>query len=99
MVLIPFGAKIIIGKPRRTNVDELTNNRDVRFNKIYDIAGGTFGHLRRLRSLLLNDNALRELREGTFHGLRHLKYLYLYRNRIQTIHPDVFQGLPHLEQL
>ncbi|KPI96140.1 Peroxidasin [Papilio xuthus] len=73
--------------------------RDVRFNKIFDIAPGVFSHLHRLRSLLLNDNQLRDLRSGSFHGLRRLKYLYLYRNRIQHIDSDVFQGMVHLEQL
>ncbi|CAH2103852.1 unnamed protein product [Euphydryas editha] len=80
-------------------IHENNKYKDVRFNRIYDIAPGVFSHLHRLRSLLLNDNQLRELRSGCFHGLRRLKYLYLYRNRIQHIDSDVFHGMAHLEQL
>ncbi|CAH0746151.1 unnamed protein product [Diatraea saccharalis] len=72
---------------------------DVRFNKIVVIKPLTFVNLRMLRSLLLNDNQIRELISGTFAGLRRLKFLYLYRNRINHVDEDVFNALPHLEQL
>ncbi|CAG5007139.1 unnamed protein product [Parnassius apollo] len=89
----------MIHKPPYYHIIIKSDFGDVRFNKIFDIAPGVFTHLHRLRSLLLNDNQLRELRSGAFHGLRRLKYLYLYRNRIQHIDSDVFQGMIHLEQL
>ncbi|GLH03915.1 Peroxidasin, partial [Gryllus bimaculatus] len=72
---------------------------DLRFNKIRDISPNSFKDLKKLNTLLLNNNHITRLQNGVFNGLKELKYLYLYKNRMREIESKVFQGLPKLEQL
>lgn len=72
---------------------------DLRFNKIKNIPPGSFEHLKKLETLLINNNELEEIREGAFRGVHELRYLYLYRNKIHHIDPKTFKHLHKLEQL
>lgn len=80
-------------------IPQHTTLLDLRFNKIREIAPGTFKGHKSIKSLLLNDNLLTKLETGVFVGLPSLKHLYLYKNRIKFIEPKVFQGLIKLEHL
>lgn len=80
-------------------VPEDTTILDLRFNKIKAIPANTFKNLKKLNTLLLNNNHITKLENDAFNGLPELKYLYLYKNRIRLIETNAFKGLHKLEQL
>lgn len=63
------------------------------------MGAGSFHGLKKLHTLLLNDNHIRRLPLGAFEGAPNLRILYLYKNRLEHIAPGAFAGLPRLEQL
>uniref|UniRef100_A0A8C4RTY0 Peroxidasin like n=1 Tax=Erpetoichthys calabaricus TaxID=27687 RepID=A0A8C4RTY0_ERPCA len=72
---------------------------DLRFNRIREIAPGSFKKLKNLNTLLLNNNQIKRIPRKAFDDLESLKYLYLYKNEIQAIDKQAFKGLVSLEQL
>ncbi|XP_076341100.1 peroxidasin-like [Tachypleus tridentatus] len=48
---------------------------DLRFNKIKEVTANTFKNLKRLNTLLLNNNHITKIENNAFTGLKELRYL------------------------
>ncbi|XP_054710141.1 peroxidasin-like [Uloborus diversus] len=72
---------------------------DLRFNKIREVKRDSFKNLKKLNTILLNNNHITKIEDEAFRGLGELRYLYLYKNRIKTIAGTAFKGLKKVEQL
>lgn len=80
-------------------VPSTTTILDLRFNKIKEVPKNAFVNLKKLNTLLLNNNHIIKVDDNAFNGLKELRYLYLYKNKIRTIGSQAFKGLHKLEQL
>ncbi|XP_051562964.1 leucine-rich repeats and immunoglobulin-like domains protein 2 [Myxocyprinus asiaticus] len=69
---------------------------DIRNNEIslaIEDSVGMFVGLKRLNSLVLQNNKIRTITKTAFDGLMELEYLDLSKNGIMSIHPDAFSHL------
>ncbi|CAB4061543.1 PXDN [Lepeophtheirus salmonis] len=75
------------------------NILDIKYNFIKFLPSDHFRHLKRLKTLQLNNNKIRGIKKYAFRGLHNLRHLYLYKNRIRYLDRNVFQGLSKLERV
>ncbi|ESN93121.1 hypothetical protein HELRODRAFT_89299 [Helobdella robusta] len=81
------------------NISDETTLLDLRFNHIEEILPGVFKNLKKLKTLLLNNNKISHLDDNTFEGLTELENLQLQKNEIFEISPMAFKSLKNLEQV
>jgi Leucine-rich repeat (LRR) protein len=93
-------ALVPLNLPRSLRVIHLS------YNRIFELKGSTFSHLKKLKELYLDHNQLRKITEESFHGLTkdevtlaNLDKLSLKKNRIQSISPKAFENLISLSAL
>jgi Leucine-rich repeat (LRR) protein len=68
-------------------------------NQILKLEGGKFVDLKKLDSLNLRRNWIKEIDKDAFAGLEKLRKLYLDSNQIDSLHPDLFRNLVALAEL
>jgi Leucine-rich repeat (LRR) protein len=70
-----------------------------RENQIPKLGGGKFVDLKKLQSLNLRANSIKEIDKDAFAGLENLRKLFLNSNQIDSLHPDLFRNMVVLEEL
>ncbi|XP_018651488.1 axon guidance protein [Schistosoma mansoni] len=81
------------------NISPETTQLYLERNQITKIDSNRIAHLKKLQTLVLSYNKLRELPPRVFEKLSNLKTIVLSYNNLQCIHPEAFHGLSNLRVL
>ncbi|CAH8546504.1 unnamed protein product [Schistosoma bovis] len=81
------------------NISPETTQLYLERNQITKIDSNRIAHLKKLQTLVLSYNKLRELPPRVFEKLINLKTIVLSYNNLQCIHPEAFHGLSNLRVL
>ncbi|CAH8498302.1 unnamed protein product [Schistosoma turkestanicum] len=81
------------------NISPETTQLYLERNQITNIDSNRIAHLKKLHTLILSYNKLRELPPRIFEKLTNLKTIVLSYNNLQCIHPEAFHGLSNLRVL